>query len=566
MKKNKKYGIHIMLGLLTFTKNMRGPIVLAVIMGISGFLLSFGLGIFGGYGLLSLIDGGNISTDNLPFGGRSTNWYFKALIFCAFFRGILHYVEQLCNHYIAFKILAEIRNKVFTAMRRLAPAKLETRNKGSLISVITADIELLEVFFAHTISPILIASGTAVLLMIFYAVINPLIMITAALAYIMIGIVIPMYAGKKSNRIGLELRNEIGQLNGQFLDCLRGIKEVIQYNIDENTLSRIDFTTKELLDKQRKLRDQRANLSGGTEILIVLSGLLMFGIATILWSQGLIKVEEGFIAVLTMLSTFGPFIAIANLGNSLSHTLAAGERVLGILNETPEVLPVKDGKNVEFSNITVEELNFGYGENLVLENINLDIKKGEILGIKGKSGSGKSTLLKLMLRFWKPVSGRIYMSGTDIENINSDSLLENISYTTQETVMFSGTIEENLRIAKRDASMEKMKEACKKAGILSHIESLPKGFQTQVSELGDNFSGGERQRLGLARCFLAESPVIFLDEPTSNLDSQNESIILKALYESRGDKTIVLVSHRESTMAISDRMYDFNNFVTLKKC
>lgn len=560
MKKNKKsYGLNIMLNLLVFTKPMIFPIGLAVLTGIIGFLLSFGLGIFGGYGLLTLIGSQKTAFSDLPFGGHSINWYIAAMIICAFFRSILHYIEQLCNHFIAFRILAEIRGQVFNAMRKLAPAKLENKNKGSLISIITADIELLEVFFAHTISPIIIAAGTGIALIVFYAFINPYLMLSAAVFYILVGIVIPFIAGKKGNAIALSLRNEIGNLNGQFLDCLRGIREVIQYNVQESTVQEIEDTTKELLDKQRRLRKQGATVAGMTDVLIVISGICMLLLAGLLCYMEKISPSEGFIACLTIISTFGPFIAIANLGNTLSHTLAAGERVLGILNEKPEVYPVTDGVDVDFEGIDVKDLDFGYGEETVLENVNLSINKGEILGIQGKSGSGKSTLLKLIMRFWKPNGGMIAMSGVDIEKINSKSLLNNITYITQDTVLFAGTVEENLRIARKDEDMQTIKAACEKAGILKHIESLPKGFDTQVAELGDNFSGGERQRLGLARCFLADSPLIFLDEPTSNLDSQNESIILKALYKTKGEKTIVMVSHRESTLAISDRVYEMEN-------
>ncbi len=555
VNRKKRYSINIMFKLLKFTKPMLLPIGVAVIMGISGFLLSFGLGIFGGYGLLALSGTGDNIFSNLPFGGHDLHWYVIAMILCAVFRSLLHYIEQLCNHFIAFRILAEIRGQVFNAMRRLAPAKLENKNKGSLISIITADIELLEVFFAHTISPIMIAAGTAVALIIFYACINPYLMLLAVGFYILAGILIPVIAGKKSNAVGLSLRNEVGELNGQFLDYLRGIREVIQYSMGDETLRNIDSSTLQLLDKQRELRKQSGTLTGITDVLIVLSGISIFCAAGLLSASGKIAPSEAFIACLTMISTFGPFIAIANLGNTLSHTLAAGERVLGILDEVPEVFPVTDGRDVEFSGIEVRNLNFAYDDEEVISDISLKIGKGEILGIQGESGSGKSTLLKLIMRFWKPVSGEILMSDVNIENINTKSLLKNINYMTQETVLFSGTIEENMRIAKIDADIESIKAACEKAGILRHIENLPQGFDTQVAELGDNFSGGERQRLGLARCFLADAPVIFLDEPTSNLDSQNESLILKTLYQARKDKTIVTVSHRESTLAISDRVY-----------
>lgn len=551
--KGSGYAVRIMWKLLGFTKPMVVPMAVAVVTGCLGFILSFGLGIFGGYGILSIVAGEGFG--KLPFGGQSTGWYISAMIVCAALRGMLHYLEQLCNHFIAFRILAEIRGQAFSAMRRLAPAKLESKNKGSMIAVITADIELLEVFFAHTVSPLLIAFGTGIGIMVFFGMINLYMMALSLVFYLAVGILIPWQAGKKGNVVGLRLRNEIGNLNGQFLDALRGIKEVIQYNRGNDTIKDIELSTAELLDKQRTLREQGGTVSGLTDGMIVLAGMAMLLLGVSLVKGGRISVDEAFVASLTMISTFGPFIAIANLGNTLSHTLAAGERVLGILEEEPEVYPVSDGRDVDFDGVAIKNLSFGYGDKEIIKNLSLTINKGEILGIKGKSGSGKSTLLKLMMRFWRPSSGEICISGVGLENINTDSLLKNISYMTQETVLFSGSIAENLRIASKNASIEEMEKACDRAGILGHILSLPTGFDTQVAELGDNFSGGERQRLGLARCFLANAPLIFLDEPTSNLDSQNEALILRMLYREREGKTIVLVSHRESTLAIADRIF-----------
>ncbi len=553
--KGSIYAARIMGKLMGFTKPMAAPIALAVIMGISGFIVSFGLGIFGGYELLSIIGKYSQGFVNLPFGGHSAGWYVAAMVICAVLRGFLHYIEQLCNHFVAFRILAEIRSRVFNAMRRLAPAKMESKNKGSMISIITADIELLEVFFAHTVSPMMIAFGTGILLMVFYALINPYLMLPALCFYLIVGILIPWQAGKSGNAIGLSLRNEIGGLNGQFLDALRGIKEVIQYNRGNDMLAEIEKSTSNLLQKQRELRRQGSVVAGLSDGIIAISGICMLFLALAFVHFKMVSTEQALIASLTMISTFAPFIAIANLGNTLSNTLAAGERVLSILEEEPEVYPVLNGKDVEFEGMQIENLNFGYGSEEILKNVNLTIEKGEILGIQGRSGCGKSTLLKLMMRFWKPIGGRICMSGVDIEEINTKSLLKNISYMTQETVLFSGTIAENLKIASANVKMEELEEACEKAGILAHIKSLPAGFDTQVAELGDNFSGGERQRLGLARCFLAKAPLIFLDEPTSNLDSQNEAFILRTLYEEREGKTIVLVSHRESTLAVADRVF-----------
>lgn len=548
------YAVRIMSKLIGFVKPMIWQVAAAVMFGIIGFICSFGLGIFGGYALLSTIPDFRAGLEVMPFGAHDTRLYIIAMLICALLRGILHYAEQLFNHFIAFRILAEIRSRVFNAMRALAPAKMETKEKGSMISVITADIELLEVFFAHTISPIMIAFGTGIAIIIFYGLINPYLMLLAILFYLIVGVLIPWQAGKKSNDIGLSLRNDIGMLNGQFLDALRGIKEVIQYNSGGKMLKSIGEATCQISQKQQSLRKQGAAVSGITDGMIVISGIAMLLVSSLLVRFNLINAQEGFIASLTMISTFGPFIALANLGNTLSHTLAAGERVLAILEEEPEVYPVVNGENVEFEGIHINKLAFRYGKKYIIKKFDLDLEKGEILGIQGKSGCGKSTLLKLMMRFWHPERGKICISDVNIERVNTSSLLKNISYMTQQTVLFSGTIAENLKIASKNASIEDMKSAAQKAGILEYIMNLTNQFDTEVAELGDNFSGGERQRLGLARCFLADAPLILLDEPTSNLDSQNEALILKTLYEERAGKTIVLVSHRKSTLAIADRI------------
>lgn len=354
---------------------------------------------------------------------------FASVLIFALVRGVLRYAEQACNHFIAFKLLALIRDKVFAALRKLCPAKLEGRDKGDLISVITSDIELLEVFYAHTISPVIIAFFVSLIMCVFLAHINPVLAV----------------------------------------------------------------------------------------------------------------------------------VALANLGSTLQNTFAAGNRVLDILDEQPVTKDVTGCEKVEFKGADAENVTFSYGEETILSDVSVPVPKGSIIGISGRSGSGKSTLLKLFMRFWSTDKGSIKISDKSVENINTDNLRSMESFVTQDTHLFNDTIKNNVRIAKLDATDEEIIEACKKASVHDFISKLPDGYDTNVGELGDMLSGGEKQRIGLARAFLHDAPFVLLDEPTSNLDSLNEAIILKSLKEEGRGRTVALVSHRQSTMRIADKVYCVEN-------
>ena len=553
--KKRRNAFKLMKEMIVLVAPLKFYMLLAIVLGAVGFILSFGLGIFGGYAVASLLSP-EISAgfSKIPFGGHSFKWYVYALVICAVLRGILHYLEQFCNHFIAFKILAEVRHKVFKAMRRLAPAKLEGENQGKLISIIMGDIELLEVFYAHTISPIFIAAIVTVFMFVFYARINIYVALLALASQVFVGVIVPVYASKKSSDVGVEIRNDIGMLNGKFLDELRGIREIIQYDGGEKAVGEIEESTELTCRNQGRLKRQVAELQAGTDTAIIVFSVVQAVLCATLVRNGDITQIQAFIAVLTQISTFAPYIALANLGTTLSQTFACGERVLSLLEEEPEVKKVENGADVEFEKAEIENLEFSYDRVKVLEDINFEIKPGETLGIMGKSGSGKSTMLKLLMRFWDPDSGSISINGINLKEINTDSIYDNIDYMTQTTILFAGTIRDNLKVAKQDATDDEIMEALRKASIDEYIRNLKDGLDTRVSDLGDNFSGGERQRIGLARCFLTDSKILLLDEPTSNLDSQNEAIILKSLVEESEDKTVVLVSHRESTMGVCDRI------------
>lgn len=539
-------GIKVMGKLIGLVKPLLHIMILAIFMGVLGFLCSIFITILGGFGLVNIL---GINTS------LSLKTIFLAVTIFAVLRGILRYLEQASNHYIAFKILALIRNKVFTSLRKLAPAKLEGKDKGNLISIITSDIELLEVFYAHTISPIIIAFLTSLIMVIFIGRYNIVLGVIALLGYITVGVIIPIVSYKKGEDVGKDYRNNFGEMNSFFLDSLRGIRESIQYNATKKRLEDINDLTEKLDEKQKKLKDYEGSIKAVTDGTILTFSLLMLFVSIYLNSKNIINFEGVLISTISMMSSFGPVTALSNLANNLFHTLASGNRVLDILEEEPVVYEIINKKDIFFEGLKCENVNFSYDKEEILKDVSLDIPKNKIVGIQGKSGSGKSTLLKLLMRFWDVNGGEIKISNENIKNINTSSLRDMESYVTQSTYLFNDTIKNNIKIAKENATMEEIIEASKKASLHEFIEKLPKGYETNVGELGDSLSGGEKQRIGIARAFLHNGPLILLDEPTSNLDSLNEGIILKSLKEECKDKTVVLVSHRKSTMNITDILY-----------
>ena len=532
--------------LIGLVKPLAGYMVLAVTMGLIGHLCASFITILGGYATAKVL-GIDISF--------SLSFLFVSVMLFALIRGILRYAEQACNHFIAFKLLALIREKVFLALRRLCPAKLEGKDKGNLISVITSDIELLEVFYAHTISPILIALFFSVILCLFIGSFNIWLGIIALAAYITVGIIIPLITSKLSGEDGIKFRTKSGNLSGFVLDSLRGLSEIIQYGQGNKRIDDMNAQTDALSTDEKRMKRTAGRNQAVTNTVILIFDLIMLFTSAMLYQNGKIEFIGVLIPTLALMSSFGPTVALANLGSTLQNTFAAGNRVLDILEETPTVEEISGKNEVTFTGASAENVTFAYGEETILDDVSVDIPKSSVVGIVGRSGSGKSTLLKLLMRFWKVQKGCIKISDTDIENINTADLRDMESFVTQETHLFHDSIKNNLRIAKLDATDEEIETACKKASVHDFIMTLPLGYDTTVGELGDTLSGGERQRLGLARAFLHNSPFMLLDEPTSNLDSLNEAIILKSLREQKQDKTVVLVSHRQSTMRIADKVY-----------
>ncbi len=542
----KRSNLEIMAKLIGMVRPLLGYMLLAITLGLIGHLLASFITIFAGYAALK-VWGSPIA--------HSFAFFFVCMVVFAIARGFARYTEQSCNHYIAFKLLALIRAKAFAALRRLCPAKLEGRDKGDLISVITSDIELLEVFYAHTISPIAIATIYSVILSLFIGHIHWGLGLLALAAYVTVGVIVPVIASKTSGDLGLEFRNQSGSLSAFVLDSLRGLPETMQYGNGKKRMQQMNERTDRMNDCQEKMKRVTGLNMAVTNTAILVFDFLMLLSASYLYKEGIIAFDGIVIATLALMSSFGPVVALANLGTTLQNTFASGNRVLDILEEEPQVAEITGADQTTYGQVTIEDVIFAYEKETILDGVSLDVPKQGILGIVGKSGSGKSTLLKLLMRFWDVDSGKLAIADREIGKINTEDLRRMQGYMIQETHLFCDSIAENIRIAKLDATREEIEEACKKASIHDFILSLPQGYDTPVGELGDTLSGGERQRIGLARAFLHDAPMMLLDEPTSNLDSLNESVILRSLREERGDKLILLVSHRDSTMRIADQVY-----------
>ncbi len=546
----KRSGFTVMSRLIGLVRPLAGYMTLAITMGLLGHLCASFITIFGGFAVLKLL---NI---NAPLALKAV---FACVLVFALLRAGLRYGEQACNHFITFKLLALIRDKVFSALRKLCPAKLDGRDKGDLINIITSDIELLEVFYAHTISPAAIAFLFTVIMCIFIGSYHWVLGLLALAAYLVVGIVVPLAVSKASGDDGLRFRTKSGELSALLLDSLRGLPELLQYGQGENRLKKLNSRTDGLAGDEERMKRVSGRNSAVTGMIILIFDLAMLFAAAGLYLKGFVGFDGVLIPTLALFSSFGPVSALAALGTTLQSTLAAGNRVLDILDESPVVEEVSGQDEVKFTRAYADKVTFSYENTPILDDFSIDIPAKKIIGIVGRSGSGKSTLLKLFMRFWKVEKGCIAVSGREISRINTENLRDMESFVTQETHLFHDSIRNNLRIARLDATDDEIVAACKKASIHKFIMSLPDGYDTPVGELGDTLSGGERQRLGLARAFLHDAPFMLLDEPTSNLDSLNEAVILKALKEEREDRTVLLVSHRQSTMRIADTVYSVEN-------
>ena len=553
--KKRRSAISIMGSLIGLVKPLLHIMLAAIILGTAGYLCAI---------FLTILAGQVIVHGLIAGGAGSIKTIITVMLIIAVLRGILHYAEQYCNHFIAFKLLAIIRHKVFAALRKLCPAKLEGRDKGNLISIITTDIELLEVFYAHTISPIAIATLTSLVMVIFIGRYHWLAGILALIAYLIVGVVIPMWNGRRGSQMGMEFRTNFGELNSFVLDSLRGLDETIQYDQGEKRKEQMSECSRSLAGMQEKLSGMEGAQRSFTNLVILLASFGMLALTVWLYGKGEIGFEGILTCTIAMMGSFGPVVALSSLSNNLNQTLASGERVLSLLEETPMVEEIPEDMHIKivsenFSGAEAKNVTFAYENETILDDYSLKLEPGKITGIHGASGSGKSTLLKLLMRFWDVNEGSVSVDGEDVRKIPTRHLRDMESYVTQETHLFHDSIANNIAVGSPGASREAIIEAAKKASIHDFIMKLPKGYDTEVGELGDTLSGGEKQRIGIARAFLHDSPLILMDEPTSNLDSLNEGIILKSLREASEKKTVVLVSHRKSTMNIADTVFEMKD-------
>lgn len=597
--KKRRSAISIMGNLIGLVKPLLHIMLAAIILGTAGYLCAIFLTILAGQVIVHGLIAGGVG---------SVKTIITVMLIIAVLRGILHYAEQYCNHFIAFKLLAIIRHKVFAALRKLCPAKLEGRDKGNLISIITTDIELLEVFYAHTISPIAIAALTSLVMVFFIGRYHWLAGLLALAAYMIVGVVIPMWNGRRGSQMGMEFRTNFGELNSFVLDSLRGLDETIQYDQGEKRKELMSERSRSLAGMQEKLSKMEGTQRSFTNLVILLASFGMLALTVWLYGKGEIGFEGIMTCTIAMMGSFGPVVALSSLSNNLNQTLASGERVLSLLEETPMVeeisgnVDIRTDSDNEISNTSIvsentdndirnqnnspekekyilrgiltgraknsvnafsgaeaKHVTFAYENETILDDYSLKLEPGKITGIHGASGSGKSTLLKLLMRFWDVNEGSVSVDGEDVRKIPTRHLRDMESYVTQETHLFHDSIANNIAVGSPGASREAIIEAAKKASIHDFIMKLPKGYDTEVGELGDTLSGGEKQRIGIARAFLHDSPLILMDEPTSNLDSLNEGIILKSLREAAEKKTVVLVSHRKSTMNIVDTVFEMKD-------
>lgn len=550
--KLRRSGLLIMLKLIQLLGPFALVMILAVFNGTLGFISSMGVTIFGALGIAKFL-GAEILL--------SYEWIIGLAIALGILRGVLRYFEQYSNHYIAFKILEILRTKIFEKLRTLDQGTLNQKQKGNLIAILTADIETLEVFYAHTISPICIALLVSITVIFFVGFMSSwYLSLIVLVGFILIGVVLPLIYSKFLEESGVKYRSSFSSFNSYFLDSIKGIKEIIFHNKEQKRIDVVNEKSEELLKITKLMKNKNALIMAITEFTVAIFIVLSLGVGLVLFYSNQLELGNMIIGVIAISGSFGPVLAISNLPSNLTQTFASGDRVLNLLEEKPVINEVKTGKNFDFESLKVENLNFSFkkGEELI-KNVNFEVKKGDIIGIVGPSGSGKSTILNLLLRFYEKDSGKILYNGIDVDEINSDSLKDNVTIVLQSTYLFNESILENIKVADENASFNDVVNATRKANIHTFIQSLPNGYKSEVESMGDNLSSGEKQRLGLARAFLKDSPIILLDEPTSNVDAINEGVILKSILDAKKDHAIILVSHRDSTMAIADRIYRFEN-------
>ena len=552
-----------------------------------------------------------------PIWNLSVPAALTAMAVCALIRGGMRYAEQFMNHNVAFRLLALFRTKAFAALRRLTPAKLAGKGKGDLIALVTTDVELLEIFFAHTISPIVVAVVTTVVYTLALLTLSAPLAVTLVIAHLTVGVILPKLFASAVRGVGPKLREESAALDDEMLDDMRGIGEIIRFGQGDARLASITRRTLSLWGKRLRLSAKNGDFAGLGAVLVMLftaiAAFLVMTLCTVVFTAA--DMPEGLIwmgsadsnapalvaAFVLLVSSFGPTLALSALPANLTQTFASARRLFALMDEAPAVVE-QGSERPEYQGMTMRDVTFGYGSGArisgertpngrseyatgmcparpaeaqssgeqgagiasqpVLDHVSLDVSRQGILGIQGPSGRGKSTMLKLLMRYWDPDSGTISLSDVPLPQVDAGWRRRVQTMMGQETYLFNGTIRENLAIACDSADSAAsaipdsvLREALAKASALELVDALPNGLDTQVGELGGRLSEGEKQRIGLARMFLRDADLVLFDEPTSRLDAYNESVILGSINDlaERGS-AVVLVSHRDSTMRIADRI------------
>lgn len=534
--------------LLSFTKPFKGKMSLAILLGIISNLAVVAIPVISTLTLLRLIDGAKVNLILI----------LVVLIACGIVRGVARYLEQYQNHDIAFSLLAHIRERIFAALRTIGPARLTGKNSGELITSISTDVEALEVFFAHTISPVFIALGTSLVTFVFLASFDLGLAFLLLIGQFLIGVIIPYISYRRNLQIGDDYKKAFVQVSQTIMENANSLKDIAQFHLEKTRLTKLKADSNVLNHENRRRIFQGNSLQLLSELVVIGTTLCVFYFGS---SRGL-SMDTIVVSVVLSLSSFGPVFALGNLGNALLTTFSSGRRLYQLVHEEPFVEFEESTNSVDaVEKLQANEVAFRYPntEKTVLEQISFEMKKGQSIGISGESGSGKSTLLKLLMRYWDPNSGKLMINNSPLASLKEDALHHLEGVMEQSTFLFEDTIANNISLKRDDVSQAEIEEAAKDAAIHDWILSLPEGYETQLSKLSRIISDGERQRIGLARLLVYDAPLILLDEPTSNLDYVNEQAILATFKEKLQDKTMILVSHRESTLKIAEKKLHMEN-------
>ncbi|MBC1733813.1 ABC transporter ATP-binding protein [Listeria seeligeri] len=528
--------------LLSFVKPLKMRMFLAILLGIISNLSVIAISLIGAYGILAVILGQDLSPQK----------WLIVMVGCGIIRGLARYAEQYLNHDIAFRLLAIIRERIFATLRKLGSARLSGKKSGDLITAITTDVEALEVFFAHTISPVFIALGTTIVTVSYLGIYDVGLALILLLGQVLVGVVLPVISYKRNEQVGADYQREFVGLNQAVMENIASLQDIFQFKLGKKRLAMLNESGQKLNRQYQKKLKQGTQLQILSEWVLIGTAALVLGLGSF-WQ---LPVETVLIGTVLSLSSFGSVLALNGLGTALLTTFASGKRLNALMEEKPTVVFDGQLELTDFETAELDKVSFSYdGNQSILSEMSLDLPKGKWLGIGGESGSGKSTLMKILMRYFDP-KGQVSLNGKNLPKLKESSLHQLEGVMEQSTFLFEDTLGNNIRLGKKDATLEEVKEAARKAALDEWIETLPEGYDTKVGGRARNLSDGERQRIGLARLFLHDAPLLLLDEPTSNLDYVNEQAILMTLRSEVNDKTVLVISHRETTLDLAEeRLY-----------